>query len=61
MLFSDSKEGEHKTPASPVKLKAPEFPEGMEWLNTGGKPVRLADLHGKMVLLDFWTYCCINC
>ncbi|MEE9200587.1 MAG: thioredoxin-like domain-containing protein [Candidatus Brocadiales bacterium] len=47
--------------ASPVKLKAPEFPEGMEWLNTGGKPVRLADLHGKMVLLDFWTYCCINC
>ncbi len=53
--------GEDKTHASPVRMKAPEFPEGMEWLNTGGKPVRLADLRGKMVLLDFWTYCCINC
>ncbi|MFQ5863368.1 MAG: thioredoxin-like domain-containing protein, partial [Candidatus Brocadiales bacterium] len=53
--------GEAKTQASPTKIKAPEFPEGMEWLNTGGKPIRLADLRGKMVLLDFWTYCCINC
>ncbi|MFQ5957364.1 MAG: thioredoxin-like domain-containing protein [Candidatus Brocadiales bacterium] len=53
--------GDTKTQASPTKMKAPEFPEGMEWLNTGGEPIRLADLRGKMVLLDFWTYCCINC
>ncbi len=48
-----------KTSASP-RIRAPEFPEGMEWLNTD-RPLRLADLRGKFVLLDFWTYCCINC
>ena len=41
------------------RLDMPEFPEGMEWLNT--KPLKLSDLHGKFVILDFWTYCCINC
>jgi thiol-disulfide isomerase/thioredoxin len=39
---------------------APEFPVGLDWLNTA-TPLRLKDLHGKFVLLDFWTYCCINC
>ncbi|HXI54125.1 MAG TPA: thioredoxin-like domain-containing protein [Candidatus Saccharimonadales bacterium] len=39
---------------------APEFPPGIEWLNTE-KPLTLAGLKGKLVLLDFWTYCCINC
>src|SRR3990167_9023192 len=58
---SGSGQGENTTHASQTKMKASEFPENMEWLNTGGKPVRLADLRGKMVLLDFWTYCCINC
>jgi DNA-binding beta-propeller fold protein YncE len=39
---------------------ATDFPEKMDWLNTSG-PVKLADLKGKVVLLDFWTLCCINC
>ena len=39
---------------------APDFATGLEWLNTE-KPVSLRDLRGKIVLLDFWTYCCINC
>jgi len=41
-------------------VRAPDFPAGLEWLNTPG-PLRLADLRGRVVLLDFWTYCCINC
>lgn len=39
---------------------APEFPEGLDWLNTE-RPLSLAALRGKVVLLDFWTYGCINC
>ncbi|MEP6636870.1 MAG: thioredoxin-like domain-containing protein [Acidobacteriota bacterium] len=42
------------------KVNAPEFPEGMEWLNTE-KPLSIRQLKGKLVLLDFWTFCCINC
>ncbi|MDZ5077666.1 NHL domain-containing thioredoxin family protein [Nesterenkonia sp. HG001] len=34
---------------------------GRGWLNTGGKEVTLEDLRGKIVILDFWTFCCINC
>jgi thiol-disulfide isomerase/thioredoxin len=40
--------------------KAPELEGGKAWLNTAG-PLRLKDLKGKIVILDFWTYCCINC
>jgi len=42
------------------KVRAPEFPTDLEWLNTD-RPLTLAELRGKVVLLDFWTYCCINC
>ncbi len=41
-------------------VRAPQFPEGMDWLNVSA-PVSLAGLKGKVVLLDFWTFCCINC
>lgn len=43
------------------RIYAPDFPTHLEWLNTGGKHLRLAKLRGKIVLLDFWTYGCINC
>ena len=39
---------------------APEFPTNLEWLNID-RPLSLAELRGKLVLLDFWTYGCINC
>jgi thiol-disulfide isomerase/thioredoxin len=34
---------------------------GRAWLNTGGAELDLAALRGKIVILDFWTFCCINC
>ncbi|MBG6084245.1 thiol-disulfide isomerase/thioredoxin [Zhihengliuella flava] len=34
---------------------------GRGWLNTGGENITLEDLRGKIVVLDFWTFCCINC
>ncbi|WP_312179982.1 NHL domain-containing thioredoxin family protein [Arthrobacter sp.] len=34
---------------------------GRNWLNTGGKQLGLEGLRGKIVILDFWTFCCINC
>ena len=37
-------------------VRAPDFPAGLDWLNTE-RPLRLADLRGRIVLLDFWTYC----
>ncbi len=39
---------------------APSLEGGVEWLNSNG-PIGLAQLRGKIVVLDFWTYCCINC
>ena len=38
------------------KVNAPEFPDGLAWLNVE-RPLTLAGLRGRMVLLDFWTYC----
>lgn len=42
-------------------LAVPEFPEGLEWLNTEEPLSIYRDLCGKVVILDFFTYCCINC
>ena len=41
-------------------IRAPELNGGTGWLNTD-RPIYIKDLKGKVVLLDFWTYCCINC
>ncbi len=43
-----------------AKVRAPEFTGARGWLNTE-KPLSIAGLKGKVVLLDFWTYGCINC
>lgn len=40
---------------------APDFPGDLDWINTGDRQVSMEDLRGKVVLLDFWTYGCINC
>jgi len=42
--------------------RAPEFRGIKQWLNTpDGKPLSIAELRGKVVIVDFWTYSCINC
>ena len=46
----------------PVYFRAPEFAGTQRWFNTpGGGPLSLAGLRGQVVLVDFWTYTCINC
>ncbi|AVT33419.1 alkyl hydroperoxide reductase [Plantactinospora sp. BC1] len=46
--------------ATSPRVRAPEL-RGRRWLNTGGADLTLHDLRGKIVILDFWTFCCINC
>lgn len=41
-------------------LSAPQFPESFQWINTK-QPLRIEEFKGHPILLDFWTFCCINC
>ncbi|WP_209324288.1 NHL domain-containing thioredoxin family protein [Brevibacterium renqingii] len=65
-MTSSSEESAAPTASAPsasshdVKVRAPEL-VGRRWMNSGGKDLTLAELRGKVVLLDFWTFCCINC
>ena len=46
----------------PVLGTAPEFVDTQRWFNTpGDRPLTLGSLRGRVVLVDFWTYSCINC
>jgi len=44
-----------------IRLRAPELKLTSGWLNTGDTALSLKELRGKIVILDFWTFCCINC
>ena len=46
--------------ASARRVRAPELNSADAWLNTD-RPLAMKELRGQVVLLDFWTYCCINC
>lgn len=48
------------TRAARVRVRAPEL-VGRGWLNTGGRSLPFADLLGRVVIVDFWTFCCVNC
>lgn len=48
------------TSSERMKVRAPEL-RGRRWLNTGGAELTLAGLRGRIVVLDFWTFCCVNC
>jgi cytochrome c biogenesis protein CcdA/thiol-disulfide isomerase/thioredoxin len=46
----------------PVLARAPEIRDTQRWFNTAGnRPLSLRSLRGRVVLIDFWTYSCINC
>jgi thiol-disulfide isomerase/thioredoxin len=49
----------HVRLASLNQGEGPSLSGGVGWINSG--PISLAELRGKIVLLDFWTFCCINC
>jgi cytochrome c biogenesis protein CcdA/thiol-disulfide isomerase/thioredoxin len=50
------------TAALPRLGQAPEFTDTQRWFNTpGGRPLTMRGLRGRVVLVDFWTYTCINC
>ncbi len=59
----DAEAAEADPPAEnpfPGRFPAPSLEGGTEWFNTTGE-IDIRELRGKVVLLDFWTYCCINC
>jgi thioredoxin family protein len=47
-------------PRAAAQEQAPELPTGVTWLNTP-RPLTMAELRGKVVLIDFWEYTCVNC
>lgn len=44
-----------------MAVRAPDFRGDLDWINTGGRRLTLADFRGRVLILDFWTYGCINC
>jgi cytochrome c biogenesis protein CcdA/thiol-disulfide isomerase/thioredoxin len=61
--FAESASGGHGRRAGlPVLGRAPDFTGNQRWFNTpGDAPLSLRRLRGRVVLVDFWTYTCINC
>lgn len=47
--------------AKRARVRAPELVGRGGWINTGDKELSLAKLRGRIVIIDFWTFCCVNC
>jgi thiol-disulfide isomerase/thioredoxin len=48
-----------KMDAMASSLKFPDLADSLTWFNS--RPLRKEDFQGKLLVVDFWTYCCINC
>jgi cytochrome c biogenesis protein CcdA/thiol-disulfide isomerase/thioredoxin len=60
--FAEAGGGTHRKAGLPVLGRAPDFTGNERWFNTpGDAPLSLRRLRGRVVLVDFWTYTCINC
>ena len=57
---SQARAADDPSPQDHARVRAPDFTGAESWLNTD-KPISIKDLRGRVVILDFWTYCCINC
>ena len=44
-----------------ARVRAPELHGAGGWINTGGKAYGIEDFRGRILVLDFWTFCCVNC
>src|SRR3954451_22997239 len=49
------------TKSRQARVRAPEIYGRGGWLNTDGKSYSITDFRGRVLILDFWTFCCINC
>jgi hypothetical protein len=38
------------------RVRAPDFPAGLDWINVT-RPLHIADLRGRLAIIDFWTFC----
>lgn len=59
-VLADAREEHTMTTRYAGQTEAADFPRNAQWLNTS-RPYTMRDFRGKIVMLDFWTYCCINC
>ena len=48
-------------PGRQARVRAPELHGAGGWINTGGRAYGIADFRGRILVLDFWTFCCVNC
>ncbi|WP_435283445.1 NHL domain-containing thioredoxin family protein [Streptomyces koelreuteriae] len=47
--------------AKRARVRAPELIGKGGWINTGDKELSLAEFRGRIIIVDFWTFCCVNC
>ncbi|MEU2156962.1 NHL domain-containing thioredoxin family protein [Streptomyces sp. NPDC019396] len=59
--MNDAASAHTPAPRRRARVRAPELIGKGGWINTGGKDLKLADFRGRALILDFWTFCCINC
>jgi thiol-disulfide isomerase/thioredoxin len=59
MILGVTSSARAQEPQPDLKVEAPEFPGGLKWLQS--PPLKLEGLRGKVVLVDFWEYTCVNC